>query len=776
MIVKGTQDEANVLQRCLAYTVKAVDGIFITATYPKGGKVHQSVWDVCNAYKATTSKFEWINDFAAARNFNFSQVPQDYTHIFWLDADDILKDKESIGLGSNLKNTIEAHPDVDAFSMFYLYAFDEHKNPTVVHQKTRVIKNNGCCTWLGSGIHEELAPTRQINQWAIKGIDIIHLSDEQRLDDSRQRNYNIAKEWITNHPENPTSYFNLANSAFGIGKYYEAILNYDEFLKRSKSDDEKYIVRLRKVDVLYAQHKFQEALEEARYGIGLKPSYPDAYHAAGKLYYHLGLYEQAKDMFLNGLVRPAPVYQIIVYNPRDYDYNPLMNLAKTYYALNLPQLALPALEQAIKIVPADTALKKTIRILRKEAKDGDEILKLAGKLRKITDKVKLKKQLDKVPEKFKFHPEILRIKNTNFIKETSSGKDLVIFCGFTAEEWTPETIAKKGSGGSEEAVITVAQGLADKGWNVTVYNNCGTEEHFYNNITYKPYMSWNYRDKQDVTILWRNVKPLDWDINSTKIFLDMHDVIPNGEFTPSRIDKVSKVFYKSQYHRNLYPQVPDDKVVILPNGIHPEQFSVVEKDPYLMINTASPVRSLTALIPIMKKVRKEVPQAKLQWAYGWVTTDKGMAGEPAYPEWKNNILNGLIESGIEDLGRLTHKQVADLYNRASFYLYPTVFVEIDCMSITKALAAGATPITTDYGAIKEKQGYGGTFIHQPEVEYKPSEIDFSVTDEQMIDKFAKEIITQLKAKRQDSTQMRKYALENYSWNNIINKWNDICTK
>lgn len=778
ILVKGVDSEAEVLDRCLHYASKAVDHIFITVTHEANEIPSQKVYDICNKYGVTTSKFQWIKDFATARNFNFSQVGKDFTHILWLDADDVYRDKTNLdnkGSGS-LKKILEIHPEIDCFSMFYLYAFDEYKNATVVHQKTRVIKNNGCVEWSGNGIHEDFKENRTLTRFAIDGIDILHLTDQTRIDTSKQRNYDITKSWLNGHEDDPRSYWNLANSAFGAADYDESLKAFEVFMEKSHSDEEKYIARLRMSDVYWVQGNHNLALDQARYALGMRPEYPDAYHVCGRIYYQLGQFDRAKDMFLNGLGRPAPYYKILVYNPREYDYTPLMNLAKCYYALNLPQLALPAFEAAIKIVPADKALKKTIKILKKESLEGDEIIKLASKLRKITDKVKLKKQLDKVPEKFKFHPEILRIRNTNFIKTTSSGRDLAIFCGFTEEEWTAKSIEEKGSGGSEEAIVTMAQGLTERGWNVTIYNNCGHLETEHKGVIYKPYMGWNYRDKQDVVILWRNIKPLDWEINADKIYLDMHDVIPAGEFTSPRIDRVSKIFFKSEYHKNLYPIIPQDKTAIIPNGIDPTQFtSQLDRDNTLIINTSSPVRSLTSLIEIMKEVRKEVPEAKMKWAYGWITTDGGMKGEPEYPVWKKKILEGMKEAGIEDIGRLTHKEIAKLYQEANIFLYPTGFPEIDCISLTKALFAGCWPITTDYAALGEKMEAGGSFIHLDHKHDDYKTWDMGILDKELKQKFAHEIIQKLKTPVKESSRKRleKFAIENYSWDKIINQWNEI---
>ena len=75
-----------------------------------------------------------------------------------------------------------------------------------------------------------------------------------------------------------------------------------------------------------------------------------------------------------------------------------------------------------------------------EAKGFEQIVAIAKKLGEIEDKTKLKAELDKLPKKYHAHPAICAIRNTNFIKEESSGKDLVYFCGYTEEVWNPQTM------------------------------------------------------------------------------------------------------------------------------------------------------------------------------------------------------------------------------------------------------------------------------------------------------------------------------------------------
>ncbi len=56
--------------------------------------------------------FQWIDDFAAARNYSFSKATQEY--ILWLDADDVLLEdaQEALKL---LKRELD--PKIDAVSM-----------------------------------------------------------------------------------------------------------------------------------------------------------------------------------------------------------------------------------------------------------------------------------------------------------------------------------------------------------------------------------------------------------------------------------------------------------------------------------------------------------------------------------------------------------------------------------------------------------------------------------------------------------------------------------
>lgn len=771
LIVKGDNAEALLLQRCLENTLKYFDGIFITRTTKKGEHKNAAIANVVSEFGGHLSDFEWTNDFAEARNFNFSQVPKDYDWIMWCDADDVWR-----GL-DKLRDVIEKYSYVDGFGFWYLYDWDEYKRPVVVHRKTMIIKNDGCAKWVGS-IHEDLEPNRMTDIHLVEGIERLHLSSDERAKVNAERNLEISKLQVQALPDDPRSYWNLANSLIQVSKFDEAKKVFVEFMNSSESEEEIYLAHVRLADVYRSLDKRDDCVRELQTAIGIYPSLPDAYLQLAYNYFNFGDMEQAEKYCLQGMVKRPQIMKMIVYNPRDYDYNPMMLLAKVYYQKSRPDLMLPLLKGCLKIYPKDKNLQKMVKDGEKEKTMLGKALIHVQKLQKITDKVKLKKELDKLPDDLQSHPAICVIRNQNFAKTKSSGKDLVIYCGNTMHTWNPELFKTKGFGGSEEAVIHLAEEYAKLGWDVTVYNNCGHKEIYQNlgvdGVTYKPFWEWNYRDKQDVVILWRWAKPLDAEINAPKIFLDLHDVIPEGELNEKRMERVTKVFVKTHFHRSLFPNVSDEKFAIVPNGLETYFDPNIKKDPYLIINTSSPDRSMDVLPKLFKEIKKRIPQAKCAWAYGWDNFDNTYSSDSKKMAWKAQIQAEMKDAGIEDLGRLTQSEVGKLYQKASIFAYPTEFAEIDCISVKKAQAVDCFPITTDFGALSESNRFG-IAIHSEKTKdnwNKPYQFHFGLEKESLQDIYIETVVRQLQGKPIIEIPYggKEQWLHQFKWSEIANRW------
>lgn len=748
IIVKPTDDEAKLLGRCLRYTADYVDEICITQA---GDKPNKKVSEVIKYYKGKESFFKWVNDFSKARNFNFAQATGDY--ILWLDSDDVLKGADF--LEDSLKKMEKNKIDIGV--MHYLYHFNKNGTCDTKHLKSRIIKNDGCVEWAGA-IHEDFKENRTLDTCFIETVEVLHLTDDKRIDESVERNYEIAKQFLKDRPKDPRSYWLMGNALIMKQEPQEAEDNFKKYLTLSDSDEEKFLANMN----LYGLTKDIKYLQDAW---TLRPTYPDTYLKMGEYLYANKKYNEALNFTELGLQMPIPDKEIIAYNPREYDLFPLITMTKIYFELGKFDEAMKVVEKLEKLFPKEESVKELSRVVTEEMRDLTNVDKIIDDAPK--DKKKLKKYLDNLPEKVASHPKICFFKNKNFFREKSSGKDLAYYCGYTSKPWNPNIAKKDGVGGSEEAVINLTKQLA-KNWNITVYCNCGKEGEW-DGVKYKFYWKYNVRDKWDATIFWRHPKPCDYELNCDKIYIDLHDVIADGEFTTKRLDKITKVFVKTRAHRDLFPSIPDDKIVIIPNGVDPSQFeNKLEKNPYLILNTSSPDRHLDATLDVFEELIRRQPDKpwKLAWYYGWDVYDQVMAENKEMMDWKEKQMDrfvALVEQGRAEGGfMINHQEVADKYLEAGVFLYPTEFFEIHCISAVKAQLADCKMVTSDFAALNETVSDVHPKIH---TEGKKWETERTFGDTKNRDKYVRAIL-----KEGQYPSSSDWAKKKYNWDNVASQW------
>lgn len=144
MILK---DEEDVLNRCLSSVKELVDEIIIVDT----GSA-DATKQIALQYTDQVYDFAWIDDFAAARNYAFSQANMEYC--MWLDADDVVEEKERLDF-LKLKKSLTL--DTDIVMMRYNTAFDDDGNPSFWYYRERIIRNNQSHPWQGA-VHEVITP------------------------------------------------------------------------------------------------------------------------------------------------------------------------------------------------------------------------------------------------------------------------------------------------------------------------------------------------------------------------------------------------------------------------------------------------------------------------------------------------------------------------------------------------------------------------------------------------------------------------------------------
>jgi glycosyltransferase involved in cell wall biosynthesis len=395
---------------------------------------------------------------------------------------------------------------------------------------------------------------------------------------------------------------------------------------------------------------------------------------------------------------------------------------------------------------------------------------------------KFKKMIKRTKESILTNPLVMKVIREKISdKTTTTGKDLVYYCGpgsylQFSNKWNP---LSKQLGGSEEAVINLSNELAGYGWNVTVYCCLNGEPKTYlgpnkEEVKYKNYWEWLPDNFQDVTIIWRDPSNCIYPINaSKKVFLDLHDALDpcwlNG------LNPKVNIMTKSNYHREI---IKNPTANVIPNGIHPIRTGNRVKN--LMICTSTPDRCLGALLRAMPIIRAEIPDAEIHWAYGFKAgLSKGGLEADEHPEVKKWVteVKDLIRNtpGFVDLGRLSQKNINKLYSKADLFVYATRFPEIDCISLTKAMSAGAIPIVTPSGAMAEKMGINDQISHSTRTD---KQIDTSLENSEYFNQYVSEIIKTLKiSDNMDPTrlQITKTANSLYNWEYIGSKWNKLLT-
>lgn len=210
MIVKN---EEQTIERCLLSVKGIVDEIIIVDT----GSTDKTKEIVSN-FSDKVYDFEWINDFAAARNYAFSQATQEY--ILWLDADDVFvpEDQE---LFLSLKSSLSR--EFDIVSMLYNLGFDQYGKVTFQRRRNRLVKREKNFRWIGA-VHEylEVYGNNFNSAIAVTHLPLSHDSD---------RNLRIYEQRLQKGEQfTPRDLFYFANELLDHRLFNRAIEYYQQFL------------------------------------------------------------------------------------------------------------------------------------------------------------------------------------------------------------------------------------------------------------------------------------------------------------------------------------------------------------------------------------------------------------------------------------------------------------------------------------------------------------------------------------------------------------------
>ncbi len=707
------KNEEKHLHNVLATASIYADEIVLVDT----GSTDRSV-EIAKQYTDKVLFFEWCDDFAKARNHGIEHCTQDY--IMWLDADDVVEEQDARRLAQLMRQPV----DWDVCYLPYHYHIDQNGNTTTLITRERIFRN-------GVGrfeypVHECLKWNGPVKWVENNSVNVYH-RNQGRQETSPDRNMRILKKCFESNEyrHNNRILEHIAKEYVTMGRSEMAIMLLKEALKHRDGVDRFDIsfqsVRLAKL--LFQQKAFDEALPVLADAIITYPRWREPYYLAAKIFFEQGRFSDAALMFSNALELQKPD-GVSVFLPWLYRGAYLHDwLSVTYERLGEFAKAIETADAGLQLEPEHARLTEHRASWSK-----------------------------------KVAPEVTTAR-TKWPQNS-----IALYCGRSHEAWFPGDHLSKGIGSSETAIIELGKRLAQKGWQITVFNDCDVQDEgqLFDGVRYQNYRRFEENDKFDVLWLWRMPWALDKTYDARLTILDMHDVHTVDHFSPKRLDNVDKIFVKSNYHRSTLPDIADDKFVVVGNGVDLARFEGdVEKAPYQFIYSSSANRGLDIILEHMwGDIKQAFPEAELHVYYGWDIFDILFKDDPKMMAWKEKVERLSEQPGVVTHGRVGQNELAGQIMRSSYWLYPTCYPEIYCVTAREMQAGGCIPITSDFAVMPESVKVGHI------IEGNPHDPVYQKA-------FVEKVIEVVKSEDQDlRLEARQAAKENFSWDAVAQRWHE----
>lgn len=346
------------------------------------------------------------------------------------------------------------------------------------------------------------------------------------------------------------------------------------------------------------------------------------------------------------------------------------------------------------------------------------------------------------------------------LKKRSQAKDwpeksIVYYVSDTPNTWSPRNL-EQGIGGAEARVIFLSRMWVQLGYTVTVFNKCGDQAGLHDGVQYRPWQEFNPHDRFDVLIMWHFAWRLKFPIRARQVWLDLgKGVLLPKESSYEKLKHYDKIFCKNAFHRSTLPEIPDEKIAVIPNGVESRFLSLRDhpKEPFKVIYASNYGRGLELMLkfgwPIIKE---QVPEAELHICYGW---PRGVD-----PTWKRQMAALMEQPGVIERGKLGRDELMLEKASSTINYYGCNFAEIDCNTVRESALVGCIPVTTDFAGLGDKD-------YCIKVSGNPHHSDTQVT-------LAHQVAHLLKSPHKVSKVQKDITckVENETWEKVAQLWLD----
>ncbi|MGG0706024.1 tetratricopeptide repeat-containing glycosyltransferase family 2 protein [Bacillus paramobilis] len=288
LIVKNEED---MLQKCLQSLQEGIDEIVVVDT----GST-DATKEIAKEFTDKVYDFEWVNDFAAARNFAASKASGEW--ILAIDADECVD-------GENFKKAIkEVQLQKDKYNTYIVDIMNfvgKHGERTTVNKMGRIYKNDGTIYFKGA-LHEQIVVAEGEQHIGLSCLILYHygyLAHIVEKQNKKDRNLKIVSEDLRNKKNDGFSLFNYGQELRRQGKTKKALNKFVEAYKYKKSINEGWIRTCLYyiIESLVELKRYEDALKIVKDTETLWPASPDFICWKGDIYYLQKRYEDAREVF-----------------------------------------------------------------------------------------------------------------------------------------------------------------------------------------------------------------------------------------------------------------------------------------------------------------------------------------------------------------------------------------------------------------------------------------------------------------------------------------------
>lgn len=597
-LIVSDDREYDSFKRMLEVFLPHVDGVYCSINGLKSSKRIQSllkkhgcVYEVVNEGSAPELYEDGqFSNFAEARNRSLRLVDKEYDWITWADSDDIIAKGEDLRVIA--KQADEMGVDTVHFTYWYAVKLGKDKNGDMVvdeviidHVKERLFKP-GKFKWI-SRLHEVIVPIDghykpkhteyDYNPKEGRETVWIHLAPFEKSERSMKRNERIleiqAKE---EEHKDPRTLFYLAKVYFDQNnkeKNALAIELLKEYLNMSGWEEERANAREYLALSLERQGNLKEALENMHEALREDPENTLFYLRISDYYYKLGHLRKGDAWLDTALKMKEHRASTTIGNP--YQIKVLASTLKYNRAVreqNLDDmLEWAKIRNELLDTPETNQAYEDLLEIEQRNEIAKHVFSYAKWLKDTGNRDNVNYLLESLPIELGREPFAAFIAN-QVKKPKKWGKKSIVYYAsgggesFEDKGWSPKSL-DEGVGGSETAVIELSKRWSKAGYEVTVYGDPREQAGEHDGVMYRPWYEINWSDYFNILILWRSPHLVERVEHANTLYMDLHDIADNLSYTPEIVNKLDKVFVKSEYHRKMIPNVPNEKVEVISNGI-----------------------------------------------------------------------------------------------------------------------------------------------------------------------------------------------------------------